>query len=181
MRGRLESVQTPCPVVGTLPAIYHDDVYAQGLCESFDDMLGPVFLVLDSFPAYLDPATAPPDTLSWLACWIGLTLQGHESPARKRELISAGAELLRWRGTVTGLRDSVAAAFGAAPEIEESGGVVCSAEPTPIGSDPTRPSVTVTVRVADPSTFDLRRLDAVVAMVKPAHVAHRVEVTTPAN
>lgn len=178
MRGRLESLQTPCPVVGTLPAIYHDDIYAQGLCDSFDDMLGPVFLVLDSFPAYLDPATAPPDTLSWLACWIGLTLQGHESADRKRELISAGAELLRWRGTLTGLRDSVAAAFGAIPEIDESGGVVGSSEPSPIGTTASEPSVTVTVRVDGPSTIDLRRLEAVVAMVKPAHVAHRVEVTS---
>lgn len=178
MRGRLESLQTPCPVVGTLPAIYQDDVYAQGLCESFDDMLGPVFLVLDSFPAYLDPATAPPDTLSWLACWIGLTLQGHESADRKRELISAGAELLRWRGTVTGLRDSVAAAFGVVPEIEESGGVACSTEPSPTESTTATPSVTVTVRVDDASSIDLRRLDAVVAMVKPAHVAHRAEVTS---
>jgi phage tail-like protein len=176
MRGQIAGLATPCPVVRTLPSIYHDDVYAQGLCDAFDNMLAPAFLVLDSFPAYLDPATAPDDTLNWLAGWIGLTLQGHESAGRKRELIAAGAELLRWRGTLTGLRDAVTAAFGVVPEVAESGGVTCSTEPTSLPPTDTAPHITVNVRVTDVAAFDARRLDEVVRLVKPAHVPHQIAV-----
>jgi len=37
----------------------------------------------------------------------------------------------------------------------------------------------VRLQVDDPATFDLRRLDALIAMIKPAHVPHRVEVFGP--
>ncbi|MGV9712400.1 phage tail protein [Gordonia sp. NPDC003424] len=175
MRGDIPGVASPRPIGATLPSIYLDDDVAQGLCHSFDDMLAPVFLVLDSFPAYLDPATAPDDTLSWLAGWIGLVLEGHEAPARKRELIAAGAELLRWRGTPRGMRDAVTAAFGVEPDITESGGVSTSPEPGRV-SDAPAVQVTVTLRVPDPDAVDRQRLDAVVAQCKPAHVPHRVEI-----
>lgn len=180
MRGTIDELDSPRPIGETMPALYLDDLYTQGICEALDHVLAPVFLVLDSFPAYLDPATAPQDSLGWLAGWLGLTLEGHETAERKRELIRAGAEVLRWRGTAAGVRDAVAAVFGIVPEIVESGGVSWSVEPNseaPSGVD-ARPGVTVRLRVDDPDSFDLRRFDAVVAQVKPAHISHRVEVDT---
>ncbi|MFW0784705.1 phage tail protein [Gordonia sp. CPCC 206044] len=176
MRGELPEVLSPFPVGATLPSIYIDDPCAQGLCAVFDRMLAPVLAVLDSFPAHLDPGTAPDDSLSWLAAWIGLVLDGHESADKKRELISAGAELLRWRGTVRGVRDAITAAFGVVPEIAESGGVTTSAEPTGPPQEQAAPLIVVTLVVDDPDTIDRQRLDGVVARVKPAHLPHRVEV-----
>ncbi|MEE4022759.1 phage tail protein [Gordonia sp. PKS22-38] len=181
VRGDLPTVVSPHPVGATLPSIYADDTYAQGLCESFDRMLGPAILVLDCFPAYLDPATAPADSLNWLAGWIGLVLEGHESPAKKRELIGVGAELLRWRGTRRGVHDAVVAAFGVAPQISEPGGVTVSAEAPDHGPDATDDRdqmLAVTLTVADPESVDLSRLEAVVAQVKPVHLPHQVQVVT---
>ncbi len=171
-----DTIETPFPIGATLPSIYLDDNHAQGLCAVFDRMLVPVFVVLDSFPAHLDPATAPEDSLNWLAAWIGLVLDGHESPDKKRELIAAGADLLRWRGTVTGVRDAITAAFGVTPEITESGGVSVSSEPTGPPDAVADAGITVVLRVDDPDAIDLQRLDAVVARVKPAHLPHRVDV-----
>lgn len=200
MRGELPSVHSPRPVGQTLPSIYLDDSVAQGLCETFDRMLAPAFFVLDCFPAYLDPSTAPADSLSWLAGWIGLTLEGHETPDKKRELIATGAELLRRRGTPQGMREAVIAAFGVDPEIRETGGVetshthggsvVATGVVEHMGSSDGAGSsegggavspiadvgVTVTLRVGEPDSIDVRRLDAVVAQMKPAHLTHQVQV-----
>lgn len=206
MRGDLPDIRTPCPLGATLPVIYLDDGEAQRLCGVFDRMLAPVFLALDSLPAYLDPSTAPADTLDWLAGWIGLVLEGHESAERKRELIRAGAEAAQWRGTVRGIRDAVVAAFGVIPEIVEAGGVAVSTEPSGL-IEPTEPSgstepwgsteqaesavppastqdtsdaasvdLTVIVRARNSGAVDLDRLGAVVARVKPIHLSHRVVV-----
>ena len=59
----------------------------------------------------------------------------------------------------------------------ESGGAAHSVrarQPLP-GTD--RPELLVRLRVPNSAEFDVRRLDALVEMVKPAHVPHRVEVT----
>ena len=38
------------------------------------------------------------------------------------------------------------------------------------------PSLKVRVRVADPASVDVQRLDAVIRTAKPAHVPHEIEV-----
>jgi len=172
---------TPHPIGGTLPGLYQEDAFAQRLCSGLDEVLAPVFATLDSLPAYLDPHTAPDDMLEWLAGWIGLALDDGQSPQRRRELIRAGAELLRWRGTVRGIRSAVETLFDSTPEVVETGGAAWSA--TPGGALPGKPGARLIVRlgVPDVAAVDARRLDAVVAAVKPAHVAHRVEVRSMAT
>jgi P2-related tail formation protein len=114
--------------------------------------------------------------LGWLAGWMGIVLDGHQSAERQREFVQVGVELLQWRGTARGVRAAVDALFDATPEIIESGGAATSTEPgSPLpGSD--RPDLLVRLAVADPEGFDVRRLEALVEMVKPAHLPHRVEV-----
>ena len=73
-------------------------------------------------------------------------------------------------------RAAVGALFDLPAEITESGGAAWSAEPAGElpGSD--RTGLVVRIGVSDPDAFDVRRLEALVAMVKPAHIPHRVEV-----
>ena len=85
---------TPHPLGSTLPPLYHSDDFAQQLCAAFDDVLAPIFAILDCFPAYLDAGTAPEDMLDWLAGWIGLTLTDQGGAARKRDSIAIGAAVL---------------------------------------------------------------------------------------
>jgi phage tail-like protein len=167
---------SPYPLGETLPSLYREDNFAQQLCGGLDEVLAPVIATLDSLPAYLDPATAPEDMLGWLAGWMGITLDGHQSAERQREFVQVGVELLQWRGTVRGIRAAVAALFDATPEIIESGGAATSTKPGSAlpGSD--RPDLLVRLAVTDPEAFDVRRLDALVELVKPAHLPHRVEV-----
>ena len=176
MRGMIEGLASPHPLGDTLPALYRADPFAQDLCGGLDEVLAPILATLDSLHAYLDPGTAPDDMLGWLAGWLGIVLDGHQSAGRQRELVQAGVQLLHWRGTVRGVRAAVGALFDTPPQVTESGGTAWSAEP---GSDlpgSAQTELVVRMAVSDPDAFDLRRLDALVAMVKPAHVPHRVEV-----
>jgi phage tail-like protein len=178
MRGRPCDLLSPLPLVDTMPAVYRGDPMTQLLCGAFDEQLAPVFATLDGLTAYLDPGTTPEDMLDWLAGWIGLTFDGHVDALRKRELIAAGAAILPWRGTVKSIRAAVNSVFNQEVEIIESGGVTASAEPdaTPEGDE--EPMLLVRLITDAPNGVDQRRLDAIVAAVKPAHLPHRVEVIT---
>jgi phage tail-like protein len=176
MRGVVEGLPSPHPIGHTLPALYQEDEFALRLTAAFDEVWAPVLSVLDNLTAYLDPALAPLDFVDYLARWVGVELDETWPEERQRALVAQAVELYRWRGTVHGLAALVAIYAGVEPEIEESGGANWS--PTPGGELPgsAEPSLIVRVRVADPSTVDSARLEAIVAAAKPAHIPHQVEV-----
>ncbi|WP_111765080.1 phage tail protein [Nakamurella deserti] len=177
MRAGIDGLLTPHPLGATLPVVFREDDFTQRFCAGLDSVLAPVLATLDSLPAYFDPATAPDDMLAWLAGWMGIVVDGHQSADRQRRLVRTGAEILRWRGTVRGVRGAVRGLFGADPEIIEPGSSrwsTTAGSPLPPAA---APDLLVRLAVDDPAGFDLRRLDALVALVKPAHLEHRVEVT----
>lgn len=200
MRGTIPELPTPHRIATTLPAILWQDhpiekecqhcgakeneacqytcptTFVRRMCAGFDVVLAPVFSTLDCLEAYLDAGTAPADMLRWLAGWIGLVVEDGQPLERQRELVLAGADLHRWRGTMYGIRAAVMAVYSVAPEVAETGGVGYSLSAG--GRLPGRSPAELVVRlpVADPDRFDERRLHDLVAAIKPAHVPHRVEV-----
>jgi phage tail-like protein len=190
------TVHSPHPLGATLPALYLDDLFAQNLCASLDEVLAPIIGVLDCFPAYLDPRTAPPGMLDWLASWTGLLATRKLPIARRRRLVARAAALHAWRGTPEAVRELVELACNRPVELEESGGTGWSANPgTPLpGTD--RPELVVRVRtggvlgrapdddLADlpddgpggPVDADL--LDRLLELVVPAHLPVRVELVS---
>jgi phage tail-like protein len=184
MRGTVTALRSPHPVGDLLPGVYAEDDLLQRFVSAFDEVLAPVFGVLDCFDAYLDPALAPADFVDWLAHWVALSselepaLADEWSPDRRRTLVARAVDLHRWRGTRRGLVMLLEAVTGGQVEVVDSGG--CTASPVSGGALPgaERPGLTVRVRVADPSTVDLVRLEALVALNKPAHLPHTLEVVT---
>jgi phage tail-like protein len=179
MRGAVEGLSSPHPLAGHLPALYHQDGFAQRLMSAFDQVLAPIFSVLDNFDAYLDPALTAEDFLDWLAGWMGIELDQTWSLERRRTLVLQAADLYRRRGTVSGLREQLEIVTGAAVEVIDNGGVAWSRAP---GAElPGTPQAAVTVRVAvdDRSRIDGDRLEQLVSAAKPAHVPHAIEVTAP--
>jgi len=61
-----------------------------------------------------DPSTTPPDSLAWLADWIGLTLDNGLPTERQRRMVSSASELYRRRGTAKGLELALDIATGGA-------------------------------------------------------------------
>jgi len=176
MRGLVPGLATPYPLAEILPSLLREDPFAQSICGGLDEVLAPVISTLDSLPAYLDPATVPEDMLGWLAGWMGLALDDHQTAELQRKWVKIGVDLLQRRGTVGGMESAVAALFGTSPEIIESGGASWSASAGSELPGSAEPDLLVRLQVDDPATFDLRRLDALIGMIKPAHVPHRVEV-----
>lgn len=176
MRGLVPDLDTPVPLGPTLPALYQEDDFSQRFVGAFDAALAPIFASLDCFDAYLDPFVAPDDFLAWLAGWVGIEIDETSSPERQREIIARAVDLYRMRGTAAGLTAHVSILTGGHVEILESGAAGWSIDPggEMVGSP--EASLVVRVEVADPSTVDPRRLDALVAAAKPAHVPHRVQV-----
>jgi phage tail-like protein len=176
MRGLIPGLASPYPVGDSLPGLYRDDLFTQRLCAALDEVLAPIVTTLDCLPSYFDPATSPDDMLGWLSGWLGIVLDSHQSAERQREFVRTGVELLRWRGTARGVRAAVDALFDGPIEVTESGGSTFStAAGTALpGSDD--PELVVRLGVLEPDAFDVRRLEALVSLVKPAHIPHRVEV-----
>ena len=176
MRGLIEGLETPHPIGMELPGLFHDDDFSQRFTAALDDVLAPIFLTLDAIEAYVDPWLAPADFLAWLSEWMGIPVEEDLPERQQRMLVARAATLYGWAGTARGLADLVEAYTGTRPEIVDTGGASWS--PTPGGDLPGNDefSVTVRLRVEDPSAVDTVRLERLVSGFVPAAVLATVEV-----
>ncbi len=128
MRGLIDDLTTPTPLAGILPSMLREDSFARQLCGGLDEVLAPVLLSLDSFPAYLDVHTTPEDMLPWLAQWLGVTVDPSRDAAGQRELVGLAGELHTLRGTRAGVALAVRAALGIEVTVSETGAAGWSTE-----------------------------------------------------
>ena len=177
MRGIVPGLTSPLPLADTLPGLLRTDRFAESLCASFDEVLAPVLLSLDDFPAYLDLGTAPDDMVEWLAQWLGMTVDPNAAPTQQRLLLQAAGDLHTRRGTRPRLELAVEAELGVPVEVVETGASAWSTEPGgQLPGEPV-PAVVVIARPRAGQEVDTDRLDALVTAIKPAHVQHRVQVS----
>jgi phage tail-like protein len=179
MRGVIDGdweLASAAPLAQQLPAVFQEDEFTQRFLIGFDDALAPVLATLNDLPAYFDPALAPEDFVAWLAGWVGVTLDDAWTEHSRRAVVSEAIALHRRRGTAAGIAGAVSLAVDGDVEIVDSGGSAWSRIPG--AALPGEPTATVHVKVSvdDPVELSLERLAALVAAVKPAHVAHTVEV-----
>lgn len=167
---------SPVPVITRLPGVYQDEDFVRRFTAVFDDLLAPVFATLDGLSAYVDPTLAPADFVEWLLTWVAIEPDDHWTVERRREIVARAAGLHRRWGTARGIREAVELVVGGEVEVTDSGGSSWSR--TPGGPTPGEQgaSVTVRVRTRDPDSVSDRRLDELVAALKPAHVRHSIEV-----
>ncbi|MGH9129663.1 MAG: phage tail protein [Acidimicrobiales bacterium] len=175
-RALVPGLASPFPLGHMLPALYQGDDFSQRFTAALDSVLAPVHCTLDCFTAYLDPKLAPADFATWLAAWVGVALDENWPLARQRDVIIRAVELYGLRGTRRGIAELVQLYVGVEPEVSDSGSVSTSVQPGVAMPGSERPWVKVCLRVADPASLDAKRVAAIVAAVKPAHVRHEVEV-----
>ncbi|MEN3362420.1 MAG: hypothetical protein V7637_6402 [Mycobacteriales bacterium] len=192
MRGLIEGLGSPRPLIDTMPGLYQDDPMARAWLSALDEVLAPVFLTLDTFPVYLDPWLTPADFVPWLAGWVGLVLDPAWPMGRRRAAIARAAELYRSRGTKAGVAAAVELATGVSPEVTESGQATWSPQPTAgqptgggpggqPGADPAAPPyLLVRLRVPPGSAPDLNAARRAVELSAPAHVPATVEIVPEA-
>lgn len=173
MRGVIAGQANPFPLVHRLPAVLQEDDFLVRFLEAFDESLAPIFLTLDGLGSYVDPELAPPDFVDWLAQWVAVEVDESWTGPQRREIVAGAVARHARRGTAAGIGDAVRLLTGGEVEVSESGGVAYSVEPGGTLPGTATPQVQVQVRATG---VDVARVDALVAAVKPAHVAHTVEV-----
>jgi phage tail-like protein len=176
VRGLVEELETPQPLGAMLPGVYQADDFAQRFTSGLDEVLAPVLSTLDNLAAYFDPRTAPGDFLEFLASWVGIYLQPSWTEQRRRQVILGAVDIHRRRATVGGIRDAVSLILDARVEIVESGASAWSQAPGAELPGRARPELVIRVDVPEISDLEMRRLDGLIALVKPAHVPHRIEL-----
>ncbi|MGW7542608.1 phage tail protein [Streptomyces sp. NPDC054770] len=180
-RAAVEGLLSPHPLGERLPGPYLDDDLTVRLVAAFDDILAPVFCVLDCLDAYWNPRLAPTDFLPWLASWVAAdpALTERQPLDARREAVAGTTRRHARRGTARGLADEIQAVLGLTAEVSDTGGATWSA--TPGGSPPgsPEPCVRVRIRAADPTAVPLRRLAALIEANRPAHVPYTLEVIPP--
>jgi phage tail-like protein len=96
-----------------LPSIFGAEPVAADFTDRwlaiFDRTFRDVETVIDRQAAFFDPLACPDaprsrDFLSWLAQWVGITLERNWPEARRRTYLKFAPRLFSWRGTVPGLR-----------------------------------------------------------------------------
>jgi phage tail-like protein len=176
VRGLVASLESPRPLIESLPGIYQEDDLARALTTVFDDGLAPILSTIDNLPAYLDPALTPEDFLDWLAGWVGILPDETWPTERRRALVALAVQLYRRRGTAAGLTMHVRLLGAGDVSVTDSGGATWSK--TPGSKPPGNGSYRVTVKVTPPKkgAVDAAKIEALVASSKPAHVAHEVTI-----
>lgn len=111
-----------------LPAVFGEDPaganFADRFLSIFDTTLRGVEKTIDEQARFFDPLSTPADTdgrggedfLSWLASWIGLTLDRQWPVEQRRQFVKRAASLYALRGTREGLRRQLIFLLGLEPE-----------------------------------------------------------------
>jgi phage tail-like protein len=146
---------------------------------ALDEVLAPVICSLDCLEAYFDPSLTPLDFLQWLSGWVGVVTTEGRPAEQSRAAVAHAVELYRIRGTVAGLRAYLEVLTGARVTIADNGGVAWSTVPGADLPGEDTPRLAVRITADDPAALNRGMLDTLINAAKPAHVIHRLEVTTP--
>ncbi len=154
-----------------LPGTYQDSDFLGRFLLIFESILGSMDRMVGSIDHYLDPDVAPPETLRWLASWLGIVLDERWPEERQRDLVRGATDLYRWRGTRRGLSTVLRLATGATPEIEEP-------SLSDITADASRAfRFSVRLRMPRGQQIDRGLIESVIDLEKPAWAACDLEVT----
>jgi phage tail-like protein len=176
MRAVIPRLPTPHPTGERLPGLFQEDQFCLGFVGGLDEVMAPIFAVIDCIDYYIDPYMAPDDFLAWLGNWVGVEIDETWPIERQRAFVTRATDIYRMRGTASGLKAHVGVFTGARVEIAETGGCVWSQTAnTPLPGEP-EPRMTVRVVSTARNPVNEKALNHLVATAKPAHVVHRVEV-----
>lgn len=173
--------ETPASVSGrrylrdSVPGIYAEGDFGMRLLSAFEALLDPLVAALDNLPEHFDPVYAPRDVLDLLTDWLGLEHDEARSGEERRQIVRGAPDLMRQRGTRSGLELALELAFPGIPfRVEDGGSVTWSLtldEPEP--SEPPAFVVYCDIPLSEARLGAVARL---IEQAKPAHVSYRLRV-----
>ncbi len=152
-----------------LPEIYQPSYEGNGSPSFLSRFLAllesefiPLWWTIDNFDLFLDPATAPPEMLPWLASWYDLPFNPRQlSEEQQRALLANTPWLMRHKGTKEGLSKLMALYTGKKVEIDD------------LSTD----DATFTVLFEEIPTNGVTKqeIEVLIDQYKPAHTTYTVE------
>ncbi len=107
-----------------LPTVYLDGDFGMRFVGALELVLDPIVGTLDSLAAHLAADLGPQHLLALLGSWLGLITDEDLPVGVRRALVRNAAELMRCRGTVSGIERILALTFpDLALSVSDSGGV----------------------------------------------------------
>jgi len=132
------------PMLGWLPAVFgrrdegHDRsgaLFVERFLALFERLLNRVELRYESFSRLLDPESAPPEWLDWVASWLDMAFDPSWSTEKRRRLILEGLNLYRRRGTPDAIKRYIEIYTGRMPALIEGFRLRPPAATAAVGSD----------------------------------------------
>jgi phage tail-like protein len=165
------------PLIELLPALYHEDGFAQRWLAALDTVIAPIETTLDCFTSYLDPAIAPEDFLAWTGTWLGAILDDDMTIEQRRALVGEVVEIYGLRGTAAGISRLVELSLPVTCEVIEGGGATASTVPGSAlpGTQSAAFIVEIRTRTGSLSDHQQRRAVLLVEATRPAHLPAVVE------
>jgi phage tail-like protein len=159
-------------ILRLLPGVFqrtaHEGSPLMALLGVMDVLHAPTEAMLAELDALFDPRRAPDRFVPFLARWVDLDLPVTTGLGRLRELVAAGVELSRWRGTARGLLLFLSTATGRRDfELDER---------VPGSDGLPRP---FHIRVRAPAELAPHRpmLERIIELEKPAYVTYELHFT----
>ena len=142
------------------PETGHNDFLSRFLAL-LESILTPIEWNVDNFDLFLDPGSAPPGFLPWLANWFGLTFGPAWTEGQRREMIRDAHKIFARRGTRWALNRVLELYLGKPVEIVDQGKDL----------DPHTFQVALPVQKRD---IDPELIEALIEAHKPAHTLYKV-------
>jgi phage tail-like protein len=135
------------------------------LLAAMEALHAPSEAVLGELDALFDPRRAPERFVPFLARWVDLDLPVTTGLGRLRELVAAGVELSRWRGTARGLLLFLSTATGRRDFVLDERVPGPDGRPRPFH-----------IRVSAPAELEPHRLmlERIIELEKPAYVTYEL-------
>lgn len=145
-----------------LPGLYHNSDHLRRFLTLLQSVRAPLEWTIDNFDLFLDPATAPPSFLPWLAGWYGITFDASWPVNRRRRLLAEAHVIFRQRrGTRYALCRALEIYTGQTPIIDDR--------------DASLPPNTFTVKIPWPERpINEAMVTQLIDALKPAHTSYRL-------
>lgn len=179
-RGHVDNLETPFPLIQSVPPMLAQDTFVQRMMPAFDEVLAPIISTLDCLDSYFDPDITPDDFLRYLSSWVNSHNENELSVPGLRHSVATAVAMSAWRGTTSSLHTRFFPYDLEAIVLEEGGGVTVNTTATDPETWPDAAPMVATVTIT-PSKENPNSIDNIIQLIKdyaPAHLQLTIVVAS---
>jgi phage tail-like protein len=179
-RGHVDNLETPFPLIQSVPPMLAQDTFVQRMMPAFDEVLAPIISTLDCLDSYFDPEITPDDFLRYLSSWVNSHNENELSVPGLRHSVATAVAMSAWRGTTSSLHTRFFPYDLEDIVLEEGGGVTVNTTATDPETWPDAAPMVATVTIT-PSKDNPNSIDNIIQLIKdyaPAHLQLTIVVAS---